>query len=757
MDVRILDYYLPLSRRLSRLLNEVGYSREDRERKVTVATDTEVLTNVAHDFAKSGLHEMWYSQQARAKIAITNPEIEVFVNLAHEFVQFGLSHYMFGSRSEGSTGPDLQSDRDVLLQYDGFKIVEDLSDCDPGRLNFLMLKDASTHPGYVKLARVDIFNRSLISQILRYRTDLCGKMVLSNNCFESLLKLAYHLGVLPDYEQAGPAIHIPAADKIYSCDTVIAVRFSGWPREGYEWFLRYRPYGWPTLEQILNSRKYGCFATQIGHPCSFEQDLEWRLSFSIAERELVRSFDDTTMYVYILLKMVKKTFIQPVIGDKFSSYHCKVCMLWMREKTPQELWRTGNLLLCLHLCLRQLYEWASLGCCPDYFIVSNNLYDRNIFGQTRVQLQRILEDLLSQNCRFLLCIECCEIGQLLTNEFTSMDSGFHITVNEGALVEVDRDYRLIAGYERYCRYLIMNFTMANRISLVKYLLKTQHAIQHSPLCIHAPLKHILILLFAQLGFYLAVVYAEHTQLWSEEEIKSILTLLSICLYNGVHSDASSVRLKVCGMALKFGDCDSAEVCLQGISDNQSRYTYILSLDEAQIIRGVVSNTQKLLSERYSTEELLQYQISYCVVYQRSEISITPHPLRMEMFRSVGLTPGFRVLCKHFWYDWAVVDSVFCLHFLQYLSFCRQGKKRHKQAAMNNMLHLTKTRPSIQHRETGLNLFGYCLVQEGKLRAAYKCFAESLGIRPYHNAAKFYLGILFQKVVAARRIQEAGRT
>ncbi|KAK3584679.1 hypothetical protein CHS0354_021347 [Potamilus streckersoni] len=755
MDVRILDYYLPLSRRLSRILNEVGYSREDRERKVTAANYIEVFTNVANDFAKAGLHENWYSQHARENNAKTSFADEVFVNLFHEFVQFGLRHYMFGSRSEGSTGPGLHSDRDVLLQYDGFKTVEDLFDCDPGRLNFLMLKDSSTHPGYVKLAKVDIFNRSLISHILRYRTDLHGNDILSKNCFDNILNFSYYLGLLPDYEQTGPAIHIPAANKIYSCDTVIAVRFSRWPREGYEWFLRYRPYGWPTLEQIQTSSKYGCFATQIGHPCSFEQDLEWRLSFSIAERELVRSFDDTTMYVYILLKMVKKTFIQPVIGDKFSSYHCKVCMLWMREKTPQELWRTGNLLLCLHLCLRQLYEWASLGCCPDYFIVSNNLYDRNIFGQTRVQLQRILGDLLSQNCRFLLGIECCEIGELLANGLTSVDRGCQITVTEGALVEVDCDYRLIAGHESYCRYLFMNFTMANHISLFKYLIKIQHAIQHAPLCIHAPLRHILILLFAQLGFYLAVVYAEHTQLWSEEEIMNILTLISICLYNGVHSDASSVRLKVCGMALKFGDCDSAEVCLQGISDKQSSYTYILSLDEAQIIRGVVSNTQKLLSERYSTEELLQYRISFCVVYQRSEISITPHPLRMEMFRSVGLPPGCRVLCKHFWYDWAVVDSVFCLHFLQYLNFCRQGKRRHKQAAMNNMWHLTKTEPIIQHGETRLNLFGYCLIQEDKHRAAYKCFTESLGIRPYHNSAKFYLGILFQKVFAARRIQEAG--
>ncbi|KAL3847906.1 hypothetical protein ACJMK2_018797 [Sinanodonta woodiana] len=107
--------------------------------------------------------------------------------------------------------------------------------------------------------------------------------------------------------------------------------------------------------------KYGCFATPVGHPSSKEEHMEWRSSFSIAERDLAMSFDDTVMKVYILLKMVRKTCIQPVLKDAFSSYHCKVCMLWMRESTPKQLWCTENILCCLILCIIHLYEWAIAG------------------------------------------------------------------------------------------------------------------------------------------------------------------------------------------------------------------------------------------------------------------------------------------------------------------------------------------------------------------------------------------------------------
>ncbi|KAL3847848.1 hypothetical protein ACJMK2_018739 [Sinanodonta woodiana] len=280
---------------------------------------------------------------------------------------------------EGSTGPGLKSDTDRMFQVNTIKVVTEISQCQPEMNNMLMVHDDHTHSG------------SYIDDLTTI--DLLYRTVLRNT-------LHHNIGTV-----SGPACHYQNNLPELSTDVVYAYRCSQWPQEGNEWFLRRRLHGWPTPIQIENAREYGCFVTAVGHPHSSECHLEWRLSFSITERELTISFVDTTMKVYILLKMIRKTYIEPVIGDAFSSYHCKVYMFWMRERIQHELWIKRNLLYCLVLCLRQLYEWATTGFCPENFIVTHNIYDRNIIGTVRNNLVKILRSLLSSNCTFLLGIE----------------------------------------------------------------------------------------------------------------------------------------------------------------------------------------------------------------------------------------------------------------------------------------------------------------------------------------------------------------
>ncbi|KAL3847836.1 hypothetical protein ACJMK2_018727 [Sinanodonta woodiana] len=123
---------------------------------------------------------------------------------------------------------------------------------------------------------------------------------------------------------------------------------------------------------------------------------------------------------------------------------------------------------------------------------------------------------------------------------------------------------------------------------------------------------------------------------------------------------------------------------------------------------------------------------------------------MEMFRSVGAPSELREKHNDTWFDWSIVDSLMCLYFFMYLNFSRQGKVRHKEVAMHNIIHVIKTEPIILHRDTAFNLLGYSFLQENQLANAYRCFNLSLKIRPYHNAAKFYLGIIFNRIHATER-------
>ncbi|KAK3582102.1 hypothetical protein CHS0354_009159 [Potamilus streckersoni] len=701
MTHQVPEHYCSVSERISNILDNVGYSWEDRDRKVTVATETELFVNIGAAFMGK------------------------------------LRTYIFGSRGEGSSGTGLESDIDVLHQINTAQVVTELFQCQPEMTNFLMVNDTHTHPGYEKLQRIRILPGYTPVPVYlegyndnNTTTDSLNRAVLLNTIY-------HHVGIVN-----GPAFHEHNDYKELSVDNVIALRCLEWPQEGYEWFMRRRLNGWPTPIQIENARKYGCFVTPVGHPHSPECHIEWRLSFSIAERDIARSFEDTTMKVYILLKMVKKTYIEPVVGDAFSSYHCKVCMFWMRERTSYELWRNENLLQCLVLCIRQLYEWATTGFCPDYFIVTNNIYDRKIIGSVRNNLLQILRNLLSSNCTFLLGIRSCNLGQHMVDEISRFD---YCIIPIETEEKVNNMLTLIAASS--CRHSILQFIPQNYSTLVDYLERIVYFSKYFAYNMHYPLKYAMIIMCSQLGFHIARICKENAYFFFREEVDYLVSLASGCLSFGSNSDAASVRLKLCGMGMELGDNNLIETSLQHISDYRLRYIYSASIGYVQCH---LSFTERLSRNRYNTEELLQTQTSFSVVYLPSEITITPKPLRMEMFRSIGVASELRKEFIDSWFDWGVVDSIVCLYFFQYLNSSRQGNKRHKEVAMYNMIHVIRTLPDSIHRDTAFNLLGYSFMHENQLTNAYCCFNQSLKIRPYHNAAKFYLGLLFNRIHATDR-------
>ncbi|KAL3847908.1 hypothetical protein ACJMK2_018799 [Sinanodonta woodiana] len=671
------DCCYAVSHHLSTILDGVGYSPDDRDWKVKCATEFEIFINIRYiDSSRDGLFRL----------------------------------YMFGSRGDGSTGPGLNSDIDFLSQDEDYEIVTDLSDCQVGKSYMYMLQDGDTHPGYVKLQAIRILPDKSRFQLFSPDStlDSFGVVLLRNTSF-----YCDSIGY-----RTGPAVCQQTKD--VSSDFVSALRCSQWPREGYEWLHRRRLHDWPKSRQIQNIMKYGCFATPVGHPSSTEEHMEWRLSFTIAERDLVRSFEDTVMKVYILLKMVRKTFIVHVLKDAFSSYYCKVCMLWMRERTPGELWCTENILFCLILCIRQLHEWASAGYCPDYFITRNNIYDRKIVGTVRMKLIQILRSLLSDDLRFVCRIECCHLGRIIVDGLNNFEH-YHLELKKTLISEKITYYLFCILTAVKCRDYILKAIPHNCQSLTDYLTSLVHASIYVPHSMQYPLKHIAMILCSQLGIFFASFLNENAVNLSCANVEYLAVLTSVYLSRGMKSDATSVRLKICGLGIFLENHDLTEMYVFSLSSYYKHGNAILNCNK-NTFNG------RILNVNYTTEEMMENLVSYTVVYLKSELSITPIPLRMEMYRSVGTPRGLRDENEHFWYDWAVVDSLTI----------------NKQIAMDNMIYVIRTEPSIPHRDTALNLLAYCYMQENQPRNAFICLRKSLKICPHHNSAKFYLGLLLRK-------------
>ena len=163
---------------------------------------------------------------------------------------------------------------------------------------------------------------------------------------------------------------------------------------------------------INNCKELGCLFVPVGHPHSEEQHLLWRISPSHQERLLLTSFNSVQLQCYILLKLIKKEVIGRLIeGESLSSYHCKTCMLYIIENTPEDFWNPENLVVCLESSLRLLEDWTIKGVCPNYFMPAENMFERRIHGELRLELSKVLQMLVNGKCRYLCLIEDTEFGR----------------------------------------------------------------------------------------------------------------------------------------------------------------------------------------------------------------------------------------------------------------------------------------------------------------------------------------------------------
>ncbi|KAK3093969.1 hypothetical protein FSP39_022363 [Pinctada imbricata] len=129
---------------------------------------------------------------------------------------------------------------------------------------------------------------------------------------------------------------------------------------------------------IQNIVSNGCHVVPVGDPDSPHCDHEWRISFSVAERTLMHSFNHTQFLVYSVLRLTLKRIIEEIFPGILCSYFMKTTLFYTAEKIPLELWRENNLESCFKTCLSVLYDYVDNIYCPNYFIPEYNMIKRKI-------------------------------------------------------------------------------------------------------------------------------------------------------------------------------------------------------------------------------------------------------------------------------------------------------------------------------------------------------------------------------------------
>lgn len=172
------------------------------------------------------------------------------------------------------------------------------------------------------------------------------------------------------------------------------------------------------LREILPD---GCLMVPIGPRSSEKRNILWRISFSLAEKELMLKMNYAQILCYALLKIFLKEVIEHEENCKelLCSYFLKTCLFWLIEETDNDaqVWNVDNLWNCFALCLNKLKTWVASGNCPNYFIPENNMFSGRVLDETQKDiLLQLITKINSEGCSALLrCESFCLQSEVLTD------------------------------------------------------------------------------------------------------------------------------------------------------------------------------------------------------------------------------------------------------------------------------------------------------------------------------------------------------
>lgn len=305
-------------------------------------------------------------------------------------------------------------------------------------------------PGYVKLA---VLTPSAPLQQIRESTKwVSGDYFLSSELF-----VRWHQRLNPNSVLHGPCVMDRTMHGDH--DRAFCLEYKDWPAHANEWIERKRQHGWPSQKLIRKIKNIGCHLMAIGSKTlhsEFSSDdlgnstwigdpLQWRMSFSLAEKHLVYSFNNTQFLTYGIFKLLnQEVFSQDQrVNDCICSYFLKTAIFWTIEETPSEYWKPERLIFCVDICFKRLIEWTRSGFCPNYFIRQNNMFMGKVQEWQLDYISSKLYKLHNEGWRCLL--HCHSLFDLRIN---LQNARRLITPNSFPISNPEEDFRMLKSLRR---------------------------------------------------------------------------------------------------------------------------------------------------------------------------------------------------------------------------------------------------------------------------------------------------------------------
>ena len=335
----------------------------------------------------------------------------------------GDNKYYTGSKAEGLDLPG--SDHDFMFDMNNkidIQVSESAHDLVRStRRNKLLIVTDNVPPAFAMLKCVTLQSPLLLRSAVTVNNELylSSQKVVSSSWLQSTKTERSRRIQGPSVEVWGEYQNTSQSGN----DNVPSILCRFWPTFAAEWLERPRHYGWPFQHDKEYIEQFGCHLVPVGHPLSARKSLEWRLSFSIAERTLVWSFNHTQLQCYAVMKMIVKEYVKTNCTERHKSILCsyfiKTFLFWQIETIDRSFWQVKNLIGCLMFLFQEFHLCIRTGVLRHYFVPRFNLFRIKLTQDAQTEISHIFVKVIETGISIIG--QCSALSGVCSNFFEIRD------------------------------------------------------------------------------------------------------------------------------------------------------------------------------------------------------------------------------------------------------------------------------------------------------------------------------------------------
>ena len=332
--------------------------------------------------------------------------------------------YLTGSKKEGTSIWN-QSDEDFMIIFDKLICSPDPQDTSRKSDNiWIKMQMDKINPGYALLqttqSKTNVYacieqmvcqlsdgtqclasghlNRLLFNA---YKEAFCSALKERDNLANHLMD--YIISKAPHDSDEADKYKLKITSEEITLDVVAALPCII-PELLARWKERERKHGWPDADRLRKILGMPSHVVSKGSKKSDKEHLQFRISYTMQEIELVKSLNEIQIKLYVLLKKLLQAEIETHFPDVITSYAVKNLVFWICEDTPPELFTRDLLLDRVLQALKFLAQCINKGILPCYFIPQRNLLEGKLCEETKRKICDILSSMLSKGQSVVLKI-----------------------------------------------------------------------------------------------------------------------------------------------------------------------------------------------------------------------------------------------------------------------------------------------------------------------------------------------------------------